>query len=88
MEFEVEMTDDPLVAVIETNLLLAVDGAETYDSAESLFEGSPVAQALAGIPGILQMVIEEHAMTITRDDDIEWYAIVEDVSASLKDFFL
>ena len=88
IELNADLSDDPLVGVIETNLKLAVDGDELYASAESLLEGSPVAQSLAGILGIAELIIEEHALIITRDPDVEWYAIVEDVSAALKDFFL
>lgn len=88
IELNADLSGDPLVGVIETNLTLATDGDEVYASAEALLEGSPVAHALANIPGIVRLVIERHALVITRDPDVEWYVIVEDVSAALKDFFL
>lgn len=88
IEFDVEMTDDPLIGVIETNVVLVIDGTEVYDSAEALAEGSPVAQALAVVPGICHLIIETHTLTVTRDEDEEWFVIVEDIAAALRDFFL
>lgn len=88
IEFDVEITDDPLVGVIETNVTLVVDGAEVYESAEALEEGTPVAQALAVVPGIRHLIIETHTLTVTREENAEWFAIVEDIAAVLRDFFL
>ena len=88
IEFDFEITDDPLIGVIETNMVLAVDGAELYESAEALEDGPPVAQALAFVPGVRHLIIEKHTLTITSDEDVEWFAIVEDISAALRDFFL
>ena len=51
-------------------------------------EGSPVAQALSVIEGIKALRIEDQDLHITRDPDAEWYSIVADVTAVLKDFFL
>ena len=88
IEVEQEETDDPNVRILEVNVPLAVDGVEVYDSAESLAEGSPLANALSVIPGILHLVIDEDSLTITRDPFYEWYTITEDIHAVLVDFFL
>lgn len=88
IEVEREETDDPNVLILEVNVPLAVDGDEVYDSAESMAEGSALANALSVIPGIQHMVIDADTITITRDPFFEWYTITEDVHAVLVDFFL
>lgn len=88
IEIEQEETDDPHVLILETNIKLAVDEIEVYDSAESMLEGSPFAHALAYIPGIRQLEIDDDTITVTRDPDFEWYTITEDIKAALVDFFL
>ena len=88
IELEPEETDEPNVLIIEANIPLTVEEMEAYDSAESMLEGSPLAQALAIIPGIVHLIIEPDALTITRDPFYEWYTITEDVKAAIVDFFL
>lgn len=81
-------TEDPLVLILETNVPLAPDGTEVYASAEAMQEGSPLAHALAIIPGIAQLQIDEQDLTITRTPDTDWYSISEDIRLALIDFFL
>jgi hypothetical protein len=88
IEIETEESDDGRKIFVYTNLLLADGDIEDYDSRDSLEEGSPVAQALAIIDGIAHLRIDSSDLIITREPGTEWYVIVEDVSAVLKDFFL
>lgn len=88
IEIETEMSDDGTRMHFFTNLTLSDQGEEDYETVTAMEEGSPVAQALAVVPGIATLHIEESEMTITREPDAEWYLIVADVSAALKDFFL
>ncbi|MDA0243239.1 MAG: hypothetical protein OT477_07470 [Chloroflexi bacterium] len=91
MEFEVELDeDDPTVVYMTTNLRLTVDGiTETYGSPEEMMVGSAVAQALgAAVIGLRQLTITPHALTLGRDLETAEHALVADVSAVLKDFFL
>lgn len=88
IEIESETSDDGEKIFVYTNLNLADGGFEEYNSREALEEGSPVAQTLAMIDGISHLRIEDSDLIITRETDVEWYLIVEDVSAALKDFFL
>ena len=88
-EFETETSEDDTQMSVYTNLILAEqDETEDYDSLSSMEEGSPVAQALSVIEGITALRIEDQDLHITRDPDAEWYSIVTDVTAVLKDFFL
>ena len=88
IEIETEMSDDGARMYFYTNLKLAVEGIETYDSAEAMEEGSPLAQTLAVIEGIVHLRLEGNTMVITREPEAAWHTIVADVSAALKDFFL
>jgi hypothetical protein len=88
IEIETEASDDRKEIIVYTNLRLAEGDVEYYNSRESLEEGSPVAQALAMIDGIARLCIEDSDLIITREPDVEWHTIVDNVSAALKDFFL
>ena len=88
IELEPEETDEPNVLIIYSNVDLTREEREEYDSAEAMLEGSPLAQALAIIPGIEHLQIEPDALTVTRDPEFEWYVITEDVKAAIVDFFL
>ncbi len=88
IEIESELSDDGRTIYIVTNLPLADDSPEQYDSAAALAEGSPVAQTLAVIEGMTGVSIDAGDITISREPDADWHVIVADVSAALKDFFL
>ena len=88
IEIVEEPTDDPDIMIFQTNLTLAEDAPEAYDSVEAMEVGSPVAQALSVIEDIDAAWLDDDTLTIRRQPDAGWYAIVADVSAVLKDFFL
>lgn len=88
IEIETEMSDDGRLMLIHTNLNLAPEGVESYASADDMAEGSPLAQTLATIEGIIHLHIENHTLTLAREPDTPWHSIVAEVSAALKDFFL
>jgi hypothetical protein len=88
IEIESEEGEDPTILTLEANVLLAPDGLESYDSVVELEEGSPLAQAMAMIPGIIHLQIDGNKMVIHRERTVDWYAIVEDITAAIKDFFL
>ncbi len=88
MEIETELSDDGTVMNFYTNLKLAEGEPEFYDSVAAMEVGSPVAQALAVVAGILTMHIDDTDLAITKEDDTDWHIIVADISAALKDFFI
>lgn len=88
IDIETELGDDRVV-LFHTNLkLTAAGGEEFYASADELEEGSPVAQALIVVAGIDTLAMSEGEMTITTRPDADWHAVIADVTAALKDFFL
>ena len=88
IEIEPETSDDGTEIHFLTNLLLVEGGEEFYDSAAALEEGSPVAQALAPVFGIAQLRMSGNDLFIIPHPDTDWHAIIADVTAALKDFFL
>ena len=90
IEFETEMSDDGTQMIIYSNLMLTdtADTVEEYTSLAEMEEGTPVAQSLSVIEGIVHLRIEQERLVVTRDPVTDWYLIVEDISAALKDFFL
>ena len=88
IEIDAELADGGVI-LIHTNLRLTAEGAhEQYASAADMEEGSPVANALAPIDGIATLEMSGGEIAITGTPDADWHAIIADVSAALKDFFL
>lgn len=89
IEIDADVSEDGRTIVFQTNLPLTEAGeTEIYASAAEMDEGSPVAQFLAGIPGIAALRLIENSLVIRCDTDADATAIIVDVSAALKDFFL
>ena len=87
IEIDAEMDDGAIV--FTTNLALTAEGREEqYDSAAALEEGSPVAQALAVVPSIIALTMRGGHLTLTPAPDADFHALVADVTAALKEFFL
>ncbi len=86
---EFQATDNPDVLELFTNQTLTTEDEEVYDNFEAGDEGSPIAQMLFnGIRGIRAMIVTEHMLLISRDPDIPWEEIVDEVRDALRDFFL
>ena len=89
IEAEYESTDDPDVMLITTNLNLTPDGGpETYQSPAEGDEGSPLAQTIFGVPGIVSLTLNGGEMLLRREPETPWYDLIEDVRDALRDFFL
>ncbi len=88
IDIETEINDEDHTISFFTNLKLSEEGTESYDSNEAMEEGSPMAQALSVIEGILFLQIDRNDLMIIRDPQVGWHSLVADVSAVLKDFFL
>ena len=85
---EAQPTADHDVLELVTNQTLTTE-AEIYTSFEEGDEGSPIAQMLFnGVRGIRALTITPNSLFITRDDDVSWEEIVDEVRDALRDFFL
>lgn len=88
IEIDADLGDDGII-LVQTNLRLTPDGVEeTYHSTTAIEEGSPIAQALSSIMGIESLTMRNGEMTITTHPGADWHAVIAEVTAALKDFFL
>ncbi len=83
-----EYSDDPDEVRLVTNLNLAPEGPESYGCPAEGDEGSPLAQTLFGIGGLVALDIAGGVMTVRRDSGVEWPPLIDDITEALKDFFL
>ncbi len=89
IDIRVVPTADPDVMRLVTNLDLTPEGSpEVYDSSDQGDQGSPLAQALFGVPGLAALTLDGHMLWITRASGVEWHSLIEDVSDALRDFYL
>jgi hypothetical protein len=84
----VENTDDLDRVWLITNQTLAPDAPEHYTSREEGNFGSPLAQALFGIEGLIALQIEDNTLLVQRDPSVDWPILVDEVATALKEFFL
>jgi hypothetical protein len=86
---EAEPTGDPDVMEIVASEALTENGEEVYRSPEEGDEGSPIAQMLFhGVEGIRALTINGDTMLVTRDPDVPWEMIIDEIRDALRDFFL
>ncbi|MCC7208865.1 MAG: NifU N-terminal domain-containing protein [Anaerolineae bacterium] len=88
IDIHVDYDDDPDVARLTTNLDLAPDGPESYPDRAAGDEGSPLAQYLFGIEGLAALDIDGSVLVVRREPESEWHALIDEISAALKEFFL
>ncbi len=88
ISIEAEPTEELNTVLIHTNLTLAPDGIEVYPDLASGEIGSPLAQTIFAIEGILALTIDGSDMLIQHTDDLELFVLVDEIDAALKDFFL
>ncbi len=88
IKVETEYSDDPDEVHLTTNLNLAPDGPESYGSPAEGDEGSPLAQTLFGIGGLVGLDIKADSLIVRRDPGVEWPTLIDDITEALKDFFL
>jgi hypothetical protein len=85
---EAQPTADPDVLELVTNQTLTME-TEVYNSFDEGDEGSPIAQMVFnGVRGIRALTITPNSLFITRDEDVPWEEIVDEVRDALRDFFL
>lgn len=86
---EVEYTDNPNVTDLFINQTLTLEDEEIYKSPEAGEVGSPIAQMLfIAVDGIARLTITEDCLTITREPDVPWESIIDEVRDALRDWFL
>lgn len=86
---EVEYSDDANIAELYVNQVLTREGQERYVNPAAGDLGSPIAQMLyTAVEGITSLTISEDSLTIQRDPDYAWEAIIDEVRDALRDWYL
>lgn len=85
---DVEPTENPQVVIIHTNQNLAPAGDEHYPDPASGETGSPLAQALFAVDGIIALTITGNDLIVSHHPDVELFALIDEIDTALKDFFL
>jgi len=86
---ETQPTDNPDILEFITNQKIALEDDEVYENFDEGDEGSPIAQMLFnGVRGIQALTISGGTLFITRDPDVPWEEIIDEVRDALRDFFL
>ncbi len=85
---EVEPTDHPDCMRLVTNLNLTPNGPESYPNREEGDQGSPLAQTLFGIDSLAALDMDAGGLIVWREPDAEWPALIDDITAALRDFYL
>ncbi|PJF35391.1 MAG: hypothetical protein CUN49_10810 [Candidatus Thermofonsia Clade 1 bacterium] len=79
---------DPDLVILHTNLELAPYGPERYANRAEGEEGSPLAQFLFQIEGLAALEIDGKRLIVRREPEAEWHALLDEIAAALKEFFL
>ncbi len=86
---DIEYSDDQDVVELYINQTLTEAHEERYASRAEGDLGSPIAQMLfAAAEGIEAVTITEDCLLITRNAEQPWEAIIDEVRAALRDWFL
>jgi hypothetical protein len=85
---DAEPAGEPDTLLITTNLRLAPAAREEYPDALRGEEGSPLAQAIFAIDGILALTIDTDTLHVRHRPDLEMFTLVDEIHAALADFFL
>ncbi len=86
---EVEYGGDANIAELYVNQVLTSEGEEHYRDPAAGDLGSPIAQMLyTAVEGIIGLTISEDCLTVQRDPDYPWEAIIDEVRDALRDWYL
>lgn len=84
-----EATADPDVMELYINQLLTHTTEEYYSTPEQGEDGSTLAQTLFNaVDGIRALTIRPDCLIVTREADVPWEYIIDDIRDALRDFFL
>lgn len=86
--FDIENTDDPDVRLLFINQRLT-DAAEVYATAEEGAVGSPIAQLIClDVGGVAALTIQPDHLIVTREPDVDWTVLIDEIRDAIRDFYL
>ena len=81
-----EPTPNPNSVKFTLNRPVSEGKSQSYMNPEQA-EASPLAKALFEIPGVKSVFMLNNFITVTRDPEVAWEAIVGEVEAAIKDHY-
>lgn len=86
--FEIETTDDPDVRLLYINQRLTEE-TEVYASVEEAAVGSPITQLLClDVGGVAALTIHPDHLIVTREADVDWTVLIDEIRDAIRDFYL
>lgn len=86
---EAEPTDNPDVMELITSETLTQAEEEVYNSPEEGEVGSTIAQMVFhAVDGIRALRIIDDTLIVTRDPEVPWEVMIDEIRDALRDFFL
>jgi hypothetical protein len=86
---EAETTDNPDMMALWVNQTLTDSAPEIYADADEGEAGTPIAQILfLDLDGVAALIVHEDHLLVTRQSDVPWERLVDDIRDALRDFFL
>ena len=88
IEIETEIDEVACLVYINTQLVLASSGDESYPTIEAMEQGTALAQFLSQIEGIQTLALSRHRLIASHRPSIPTYVVASELGDALKDFFL
>lgn len=82
-KIEVEGTPNPDAAKFVTDHTLEEEGSRSYFGPHEA-RGDSVAERLFEISGVRALLIADNFVTVTKEEEVDWSAIVEEVKEGLR----
>ena len=86
MDIHTEITPNPATLKFLPGRPVMTDGTANFPSADEAV-GSPLAQALFGIPGVNGVFFGADFITVAKADDLDWDEIVPIIGAAITEHF-
>ena len=86
--FEVENTDDPDVRLLFINQRLTSE-TEVYETIDEGAVGSPIPQLIClDVGSVAALTIHPDHLVITREPDVDWTLLIDEIRDAIRDFYL
>lgn len=83
IDIRVEGTPNPNAAKFVLGRRLLGEGSRSYFDPETA-RGDPLAERLFRIEGVRALLLVEDFITVTKTDEADWPALVEEVEAAIR----
>ena len=79
----VQGTPNPNAAKLVLDRVIAEEGRTWFDPEQA--DDDPVARRLFEVTGVRALFMVENFITVTKDEDVEWEDIIDDVTRAIRE---